>query len=345
MELSYLDGLTRGAAGALLLLLAVFFTRDSRHSQTARLGAPLCLSGIAYLTMLAVPPCAAWRWWQIPVHLVSLAGPGLFWLFVESWFDDEFVVRPRFLVAIAASMLVGISGGVGIQLQMNWIAFHLFSLIFIVLGLWAALRGRNGDLIESRRRIRLMLAVEIGLIVFLIMVSEIPNTGTGTWPPPIWLRLFNAVSLLAVALTVTTLTLGWRDTALLSPPARAPIAPDRADAPDDAPLLAALEHLMRYERLYRQDGLTITAVAARLGVPEYRLRRAINQGSGARNFNAFLNAYRLEEVEQALRDAEQREVPILTIALDSGFGSLAPFNRAFRLAKGMTPTEFRQAHL
>jgi len=34
-------------------------------------------------------------------------------------------------------------------------------------------------------------------------------------------------------------------------------------------------------------------------------------------------------------------VPILTIALDAGFGSLAPFNRAFRSHTGCTPTEYR----
>ncbi|WP_371070074.1 helix-turn-helix domain-containing protein [Salmonella enterica] len=43
----------------------------------------------------------------------------------------------------------------------------------------------------------------------------------------------------------------------------------------------------------------------------------------------------------ALADPAQREVPILTIALDAGFGSLGPFNRAFREAEGMTPSEFR----
>ncbi|MFM9852583.1 MAG: helix-turn-helix domain-containing protein, partial [Sphingomonadaceae bacterium] len=53
------------------------------------------------------------------------------------------------------------------------------------------------------------------------------------------------------------------------------------------------------------------------------------------------NGYRLSEVKAALRDPSQREVPILTIALDAGFGSLAPFNRAFREAEGCTPSEFR----
>ena len=43
-----------------------------------------------------------------------------------------------------------------------------------------------------------------------------------------------------------------------------------------------------------------------------------------------------------LADPVQREVPILTIALDAGFGSLGPFNRAFRDAEGMTPSEYRK---
>ena len=38
----------------------------------------------------------------------------------------------------------------------------------------------------------------------------------------------------------------------------------------------------------------------------------------------------------------QAEVPVLTIALDAGFQSLAPFNRAFKATTGVTPTEYRR---
>ena len=50
------------------------------------------------------------------------------------------------------------------------------------------------------------------------------------------------------------------------------------------------------------------------------------------------------EVKAALTDPSQKDVPILTIALDAGFGSLGPFNRAFREAEGMTPSEYRSSH-
>jgi AraC-like DNA-binding protein len=102
---------------------------------------------------------------------------------------------------------------------------------------------------------------------------------------------------------------------------------------------------MTVERAYRQEGLTIAGLAQQLGLPEYRLRRLINQALGYRNFNSFVNHYRIAEAKAALGDAQQAEVPVLTIALDAGFSSLGPFNRAFKAETGMTPTEFRRASL
>jgi AraC-like DNA-binding protein len=83
-------------------------------------------------------------------------------------------------------------------------------------------------------------------------------------------------------------------------------------------------------------------LAARLDLPEHRLRQVINEGLGHRNFNAFLNRYRIDEAKAALSDAGQRDVPVLTIAMDAGFQSIGPFNRAFKADTGLTPTEFRR---
>ena len=69
------------------------------------------------------------------------------------------------------------------------------------------------------------------------------------------------------------------------------------------------------------------------------MRRAINGGLGYRNFNEFLHGYRLGEAEARLR--AQPHLPILTIALDVGYGSIGPFNRAFRARHGATPSEYR----
>jgi AraC-like DNA-binding protein len=72
------------------------------------------------------------------------------------------------------------------------------------------------------------------------------------------------------------------------------------------------------------------------------LRRLINQRLGYRNFNAFLNNHRIEEAKAALADPAQAAVPVITIAMDAGFQSLGPFNRAFKAMTGVTPSEYRK---
>jgi AraC-like DNA-binding protein len=44
----------------------------------------------------------------------------------------------------------------------------------------------------------------------------------------------------------------------------------------------------------------------------------------------------------AFADPSQADVPILTIALDAGFQSIGPFNRAFKAHTGMTPSAYRK---
>jgi AraC-like DNA-binding protein len=110
----------------------------------------------------------------------------------------------------------------------------------------------------------------------------------------------------------------------------------------DQKLIGALMRLINDERIYRHDNITIGTLATRLAIPEYRLRRLINQRLGYRNFNVFLNEHRIAEAKAALADPSQAEVPVITIAMDAGFQSLGPFNRAFKAITGLTPTEYRR---
>jgi AraC-like DNA-binding protein len=118
--------------------------------------------------------------------------------------------------------------------------------------------------------------------------------------------------------------------------------PPALDVAADQKLVDALLRLMADERIYRRENLTIGMLAAKLAVPEYRLRRLINQKLGYRNFNVFLNNHRIEEAKAALADPTQAEVPVTTIAMDAGFQSLGPFNRAFKAMTGVTPSEYRK---
>ena len=99
---------------------------------------------------------------------------------------------------------------------------------------------------------------------------------------------------------------------------------------------------MTVDCLYRDPELTLAGLAQRLGLPEYRLRELINRQLGYRNFAAFINEHRLREVEQRLADPSCDRRPILTLALEAGFGSIGPFNRSFKDRQGVTPRAFRE---
>ena len=63
------------------------------------------------------------------------------------------------------------------------------------------------------------------------------------------------------------------------------------------------------------------------------------------SFSDFLNSYRLKEAAARLADPADAQLPVLTIAMDSGFRSLSSFNKAFKDAHQQTPTGWRRAHL
>jgi AraC-like DNA-binding protein len=210
-----------------------------------------------------------------------------------------------------------------------------------------ALRSWRGDLIERRRMLRLFVVSGASLYIAIEAVAQLfglPRTA------PQGTSMVGAVGLLIIAATIAWSLLRVSPaqslfaiaTATPQPPAEEPVV---ASEPIDQGLLAALERVMTAERAYRQEGLTIGGLAQQLGLPEYRLRRLINQALGHRNFNSFVNRYRIAEAKAALGDPQQAGVPVLTIALDAGFSSLGPFNRAFKAETGMTPTEFRRASL
>ena len=66
----------------------------------------------------------------------------------------------------------------------------------------------------------------------------------------------------------------------------------------------------------------------------------INNGFG-KNFNDFVNEFRVAEVKNKLNEGAAENLNLLGIALDSGFNSKATFNRAFKKFTGISPKEFQ----
>lgn len=101
--------------------------------------------------------------------------------------------------------------------------------------------------------------------------------------------------------------------------------------------------LISDEAVYTLSDLRVADVARRLGEADYKVTQCITGGLGFRNFNHLVNHFRIAAAKRKLADASLDRLPVLTIALDCGFGSIGPFNRAFKAETGMTPVDFRRS--
>lgn len=341
LDIANLDMMARGGALALLLLWSWMLVRDHWRALPARVAVLMNLAIVAHI--IATVPASAGHDSPIDwlLEIASALVPAFFWIFARTWFNDETQIGWR------SWALVGLSAAVVIVLMVNFEAkppiFYAAAIVmrammfsFAAAGLWAAWRGRDSDLIEARRQLRMQLIGAVGAYVILVNVVEI--LVHNNLAQPFWRSLIEAgIAVLTFALCASMLAIRQAD--MFGAARQDDALPDRPLVDD--PLANRLLDFMAHQKPHRDETLTIAALAALLGEQEYRLRRVINGQLGHRNFAAFLNGYRLAEVKAALADPSQRDVPILTIALDAGFGSLGPFNRAFRLAEGCTPSEYR----
>ncbi len=348
--MSTLEAALRGGTVAILLLIMFLVGRDLRTSRLSRYSVLVFLGAAAFVIDSAPGFWTLDMGLKIPIHIFCIATPAAFWIMAAALFDDDF--KARWYHMVAWFWLAGL----GWREMYGWppavvAVQEASSLLFVAFGVWHALAGRAEDLVEWRRRLRVEFAMITAIYIVSLIVSQRIWPGTLGKPP---YSLFNAISLMAFIFVYAWLRLSLLIRQLLTQeaPQDVPVLPIGAEprstppaTSQDVALLEQLRKLMVDGKAYREEGLSITSLSQKLGVQEYRLRRLINGQLGHRNFSAFVNGYRLADAEAALADLTQAEVPILTIALDAGFGSIGPFNRAFKVHTGLTPTEYRRTRL
>ena len=352
--MSIVEAALRGGAVSLLILLVLLLLRDARRIPAARFAALFALGVACYAVVSAQELTAGLPIWLLPAKVVAMGNPLVFCLFAAALFDDDF--KPSWWHALAWLAVVAVGASCfWIGTPVARIGFSTVGLACNVVGAWYALAERSVDLVEQRRRLRTVLMVVIAFYATAIIASEIlfPN---GSGGPALGGAISAGVVVIVMVFALVVLSVN-REGSLIPfdqiepqplvltprrPAAVASVGERLPDGSEDAGQLAALRRLMEHDRVYREEGLSIGSLAERLGTAEHVLRRLINQRLGHRNFNGFINGYRLADAISALSDPGQAEVSVLTIALDAGFQSIGPFNRAFKAKTGLTPTDFRR---
>jgi AraC-like DNA-binding protein len=263
--------------------------------------------------------------------------PAAFWLLAQIHFEDDFRVRPRHAAALLLLLAFGAAPALVPSLRFGaWpLVPRLLALAVVGHALATVRAGGQADLVVSRLRARHTALWIAGAYIFAELLAE---AFVGPWIAP---RTGAAVHGVSCFLLVSVVC--WISLRLDSQMAQTPRPAAEPVAVLDPSLAERLSQLVEVEQVFRQEGLTIVAIANRLGVHEHKVRQLINAHLGFKNFNAFLHHYRLREARLALSDPARAHLGIAQIAYDVGYRSLGPFNKAFKELFGQTPTEFRAA--
>ena len=336
------DPFVRGliAGGLVAFTLAVARSRAEPQVKWATLG-----MAVSVVCWMVCESASMWAALGRPLimQLVGFLASGAFWLFVLVVFEDR-PLRPWAALPIAVLALLGVAIELLPPRESNIVgaAFNAFSGLLALHVAYVIARGWRGDLVEGRRRARAAL---MGVVALFVIVEVVLSFANRFDPGRGWLRFavgnpYGASILAVLIFAIVGVFLEARAT-LFDPPRRAEARPDPRAEAAERQLLRKLEGFVAAEG-WRREGLTIGDLAGELEIPEHRLRRLINNRLGHRNFADFLNASRIEAAKRRLADPAEARTTVAAIAFDLGYGSLGPFNRAFRAATGATPTEWRR---
>lgn len=313
------------AATHVLLALALLL-RDYRNERTARATAAFLVSLLGYLFSPILLEHGAFA---EPVFAAAYAVPFAFWLLARSHFDDDFRLELRhgaYPLGLLAAHYWARESPSAIRDSIP----RLLGAALVLDALYRVYVGAQSDLVEPRRELRNTFLGISGFYALAVLLGEVVLRQSPLAP------LADAVNATLVYLTV----FGFSFVFLSLGPALLR-RKDKRRPSVSSTLLEKLRRLVAEEKVYREPGLTVRKLAKHLGEPEHLVRQVVNAGLGFKNFNAFLNHYRVEDARAALSDPKEAR-NVAEIAYSLGYQSLGPFNKAFRELTGKTPRELRK---
>lgn len=100
-----------------------------------------------------------------------------------------------------------------------------------------------------------------------------------------------------------------------------------------------LSALMQKEKLFKEPELSLSEIAQKLDVHPNTLSQVINSLE-QKNFYEYINLQRIEEFKQLVMLPGNQKYTLLSLAFECGFNSKTSFNRNFKKATGLSPSEY-----
>lgn len=107
---------------------------------------------------------------------------------------------------------------------------------------------------------------------------------------------------------------------------------------EDRAVLQRLNLLMEAGKPYLDANINLTRIGRQLNMPARSVSIAVNRCLG-QNFSQYVNRYRIIESRRLLVETD---LPITDILYEAGFQTKSNFNREFRRATGVSPSDYRR---
>lgn len=318
------------AFSILMMLSLVWKDRKSIRGVWSIITFSICI--FLYLTISYAKNTSA--------YYILLLGPMLapfsFWLFTRSLFTDYEIPKKRLILFFVLTAFTYYT--LYVLIEFGYIKYpslisRLVSIFFVLLALYESQNGQSTDLDLSRLKLRKVFIYIVGGIVIITLLGEIGLQKQDQ--KYLWMVQRFIILILVSAFVYFNFSIRSK---MLSKPKK----PSNAQFPE---LIDKIQQTITSNQLHHQEKLTIGQLAESIEEQEYKVRKAINQDMGYRNFLDFVNSYRIKEATGYLKDPTMSQMTVLEIAFQTGFNSIGPFNRAFKQTTGYTPTDFRKKHL
>ncbi|WP_026375285.1 helix-turn-helix domain-containing protein [Aestuariibacter salexigens] len=286
------------------------------------------------------------------VALGTFATCNVFWLLARTLFrKGKALSTQHYVLAGVIALLILLMRSLDIFVSLQWIEqdtvawfkrslselLKLLSSAVLLLGFWEAIRSYSSSS-KSLRQQKMLFAstMLIAVISTRIVVPSLPMSAEMIDIIYLWVR-----SIAACCILVSTYAVLWMQYQHREALGFNRIA-ENDEQDENAVLLQSIKQLMTDKQLFLQPELKMIDVANALGEPEYKISKVLREKSDYDNFNHFVNHYRIEYAKRLLTSEDSKQWTILVISMESGFASLATFNRVFKSHQGCTPNQYRQ---
>ncbi|MEZ4970438.1 MAG: helix-turn-helix domain-containing protein [Flavobacteriaceae bacterium] len=129
------------------------------------------------------------------------------------------------------------------------------------------------------------------------------------------------------------------DTNTIRPPVKVKYEKSALSSEAANDIHSELTSVMRTDKPYKDAELTLNNLAQLINVHPNYLSQVINSKE-EKNFYDFINDHRIEEFKRIVDLSENKKYTLLSIAFECGFNSKTAFNRSFKKATGLSPSDY-----